>query len=94
VQANGDSTLRTTVFDIVRGYDWKGITGRALRNAFSETWHGREQELRRELSDEAVRYRAAVERRDFDTAVIFAGEGVDLIDSVLPARDIVRRICG
>lgn len=93
VAANGDSTLRTTVFDVVRGYDWKGITGRALRNAFTETWHGREQELRRELSDEAERYRAAVQRRDFDTAVIFAGEGVDLVDSILPARDIVRRIC-
>jgi nitronate monooxygenase len=94
VRANGDSTVRTTVFDIVRGYDWQGITGRALRNTFSETWHGREQELRRELSDEALRYREAVQRRDFDTAVVFAGEGVDLIESILPARDIVRGICG
>jgi hypothetical protein len=32
--------------------------------------------------------------QDLDTAVIFAGEAVNLIDSVLPARDIVRRICG
>lgn len=94
VAADGDATLRTTVFDVVRGYDWPArFTGRALRNAFSETWHGREQELRRELSDEAARYRQAAQRRDYDTAVIFAGEGVDLIDSVLPAREIVRRIC-
>src|SRR5438046_7741798 len=32
VEANGDATVRTTVFDVVRGYDWGGITGRALRN--------------------------------------------------------------
>src|SRR5438067_9017677 len=36
VQAEGDATIRTTVFDVVRDYDgWNGITGRALRNTFS-----------------------------------------------------------
>jgi hypothetical protein len=33
-----------------------------------------------------------VERRDFDTALVFAGEGIDLVDAVLPAADIVKRI--
>ena len=43
VQASGDATVRTTVFDVVRGYDgWQGITGRALRNRFIAAWHGRE----------------------------------------------------
>jgi nitronate monooxygenase len=33
VAALGEDTLRTSVFDIVRGYSWPdGITGRALRN--------------------------------------------------------------
>ena len=32
------------------------------------------------------------ERQDFDTALIFAGEGVDLIDEILPAAEIVRRL--
>jgi nitronate monooxygenase len=93
VQANGDATIRTTVFDIVRGYDgWAGITGRALRNKFSAAWHGREAALRERIGDEAKAYRAAVERQDFDTGVIFAGEAVDLIESVLPAAEIVRRL--
>ena len=35
---------------------------------------------------------AAVERQDCDTAVVFAGEAVDLIDEVLPAEEIVRRL--
>ena len=95
VAAKGDVTLRTTVFDVVRSLDWPArFTGRALRNRFSDAWHGREQELRANLSQEKDRYFAAAEKRDFDTAVIFAGEAVDLIDSVLPAREIVKRICG
>jgi hypothetical protein len=38
------------------------------------------------------KYWQAVEDRNFDTALIFAGESVDLIDAVLPAAEIVRRI--
>jgi len=66
--------------------------GRALRNKFTDTWHGREAELVANQDAEGARYRKAVERQDFDTALIFAGEAVDLIDSVLPAAELVRRI--
>ena len=93
VEANGDATLRTTVFDIVRGYDWpEGITARALRNAFSGKWHGKEGDLKKALGKEKPAYEEAVRRRDFDTALVFAGEGIDLIDSVLPAAEIVKRV--
>ena len=93
VQASGDATVRTTVFDVVRGYDgWQGITGRALRNRFIAAWHGRETALRERIADERSAYQAAVERQDFETAVVFAGESVDLIDEVLPAAEIVRRL--
>jgi nitronate monooxygenase len=96
VQASGDSTIRTTVFDIVRGYDagWAGITGRALRNRFTAAWHGSEEKLRQKLETERKAYVHAVERQDFDTALIFAGEGVDLIDDIVPAAEIVERIAG
>ena len=94
VEASGDATLRTTVFDVVRGYDsgWAGITGRAIRNKFTEAWHDRESELVAKRDTEVKKYWQAAERQDFDTALIFAGEGVDLIDAVLPAAEIVRRI--
>jgi len=93
VEASGDATVRTTVFDVVRGYDgWQGITGRALRNRFIAAWHGRETALRERIADERSAYQAAVERQDFETAVVFAGESVDLIDEVLPAAEIVRRL--
>jgi len=93
VEANGDATLRTTVFDIIRGYEWPDdITARALRNSFTGKWHGKEVELKSNLQGEKPAYHAAVERRDFDTALVFAGEGIDLIDAVLPAAEIVQRV--
>src|SRR5262249_52043268 len=46
VAASGDDTLRTTIFDIARGYSWpKEYTGRAIRNRFVQEWHGREDML-------------------------------------------------
>lgn len=96
VEMSGDKTVRTTVFDVVRGYDagWGGLTGRALRNRFTDTWHGREPDLIAARELEERKYWQAVEREDFDTALVFAGESVDLIDSVLPAAEIVRRMVG
>jgi nitronate monooxygenase len=96
VEMSGDTTVRTTVFDVVRGYDtgWAGVTGRALRNRFTDAWHGREPALIAARETEERKYWQAVERQDFDTALVFAGESVDLIDSVLPAAEIVRRMAG
>jgi nitronate monooxygenase len=94
VQASGDNTLRTTVFDIVRGYPWPArFPARALRNAFSTQWHGREADLKANLPAELKRYGAAVAARDYDVALVFAGEGVDLVDDVPPAAKLVERLC-
>jgi nitronate monooxygenase len=83
VAASGDETVRTSVFDAVRGYTWPdGITGRALRNDFTARWHGREGELAG----------AGAAQGDTDTAVIFTGEGADLIDDVPSAGEIVTRL--
>ncbi|HZU91304.1 MAG TPA: nitronate monooxygenase [Stellaceae bacterium] len=92
VAGGGDDTLRTAVFDIARGRDWPPeYTGRALKNRFSETWHGREAELTR-AAGESTRYAAAAAAGDFDTAVVFIGEGIDLIHAIEPARLIVERV--
>ncbi|MGH7013701.1 MAG: NAD(P)H-dependent flavin oxidoreductase [Stellaceae bacterium] len=93
VAASGETTLRTTIFDIARGLDWpKPYTGRALTNAFTSRWHGRETELAAAQLDEMKRYKAAAEASDFATAVIFAGEAVDLIGDAPPAATIVARL--
>jgi len=93
VAHGGDETVRTTIFDIARGYDWPAsFTGRALVNRFTATWHGREEALEREAAAERARYAKAATSGDFDTAVIFSGEGIDMIHSIEPARVIVERL--
>lgn len=93
VEHSGDQTLRTHVFDIVRGYHWPdGITGRALNNHFTQTWHGREAELTQDVIEQRRIYSEAAARGDADTAVVFAGEAIDMIDAIEPAEQIVTRI--
>ncbi len=93
VAANGDETLRTHVFDVVRGYDWPtGHTGRAVRNDFISRWHGHEGALQEGLQGERVRYQAAAREGDCDTAAVWAGEAVDLIERVEGAATLVERI--
>jgi nitronate monooxygenase len=91
--SDGGDTARTRVFDIARGYAWPGgETGRALRNNFMHRWHGREPELAAAVESGRVAFQAAVREGDFDTVMVWAGEGVDLIRSVEPAAEIVARI--
>lgn len=93
VAGAGDGTVRTTVFDIVRGRDWPAeFTGRALRNRFSAAWHQREAGLIAAGAAERARYAAAAADGDPDTAVVFAGEGVDLIHAIEPAGAILERV--
>lgn len=93
VAARGNETARTRVFDIVRGYAWPPLyTGRAIRNGFMERWDGCETHLANVLETERVGYRAAALDGDYDTAVVWAGEAVDLIKSVESASALVARI--
>jgi len=90
VAGRGDDTLRTRVFDIVRQLPWpEANTGRALRNRFLERWHGREADLERALGDETPAYHEAARKADADTAVVWAGEGIDLIKRVERAESLV-----
>jgi nitronate monooxygenase len=91
--SSGEDTMRTSVFDTVRGYDWPdGITGRALRNDFTEQWHGHERELTLALDSERTRYHASAASGAVDTAVVFAGEGAGLIEDMPQAGEVVTRI--
>jgi nitronate monooxygenase len=93
VAANGSDTRRTRVFDVVRGYEWPvPYTGRALRNPFLERWDGREDDLRAALDTEGRAFQEAVREGDFETAMIWASEAVDLIAEVADADELVRSI--
>jgi len=93
LQADGDSTLRSIVFDITRRNVWPApYTGRVLRNSHSTRWYGRETELMQHLDEEAARYSEAGEAGNFDTAAVIAGEAVGLIHDLPPAAEIVERM--
>jgi nitronate monooxygenase len=93
VAASGEDTLRTRVFDIVRDYDWpQQWTGRALRNAFLDRWHGDEAGLRAALGVERERFRQAGVTGDCDIRMVWASEAAGLIRAVEGAGTLTRRI--
>jgi nitronate monooxygenase len=90
---SGDSTVRTRAFDVARKIDWPlEYTGRAIINQFTERWHGREAQLARELDREMPAYFAAAAAGDVERSVVWAGEGLDLINQVEPAAAILDRL--
>ncbi|MBC8037778.1 MAG: nitronate monooxygenase [Rhizobiales bacterium] len=93
LKSSGDTTMRTRIFDIIRELDWpEGYSGRALANEFTAAWHGREAELASRIDAEKERFWSAMREGDVSTAVVFAGEGLDLIHDIRPAGEIVREI--
>jgi len=90
--AGGDQTAQTRVFDVVRGTPWPAIyPGRALHNDFAARWHGHEDALAADQATQEAAYLATA-ADDFATRVVWAGEGVDLIDDVPSAAEIIERI--
>jgi nitronate monooxygenase len=93
LQANGDGTLRTRIPDIARQIPWpRGFTARIARNTFTQRWHGREEELERQLAVEGPRYRQAFTEGDAENAAVWFGEAAGLIDAIEPAAEIVERM--
>ena len=91
--ASGDDTVRTRVYDIARQRAWPApYTGRLLRNAFIESWHGREDDLRAAAFDRRREVEDADAAGDYDVANVTVGEAVGLIDDLPEAGELVRRI--
>lgn len=93
VQAGTDDTILTKVYDLTLQYPFPLDVGdRLLRNAYTNTWHGREDEVvarREELSAQVV---AAMQEGNARIAAVRAGNAVGLIHSIEPAGYIVRQI--
>jgi nitronate monooxygenase len=89
VSATETDTGYGRVFDVGLRLAWPPeYGGRALRNAFFERWEHREVELAGDehAHDELL---AALDRHDFDTACIYAGQGVGLVQRSRPAAEVV-----
>jgi nitronate monooxygenase len=93
VETDGDGTLRTRVADIARQIPWpRGFTARIRRNAFTNRWHGQEEELERNVATEGPRYRQAFAEGDPENTGVWFGEAAGLIHEIEPAAAIIERM--
>ncbi len=91
--ATADDTVRTTVYDQVRGASFpEGIADRVLRNTFTTTWQGRTGEIAERQAELRRELEAAAQRGDPAVVDISAGVAVGLIPSLEPAGTIVQHI--
>ena len=90
---DGDATIRQVAADIARGYDGPvEFTGRVLRTAFVERWHGREADQRAGAEAGRADYLAAVAEGRTAEVGVFVGEAIGLMRDIVPAADILARI--
>ena len=92
IAADGDSTVKTTVIDIVRNYDWPSeFRVRALKNRFVTTWQGREDSLKEAAANavETSRFWAAFNSGDAENAGVLMGEAAGLIREVQSAERVL-----
>ena len=91
--AGGDGTVRGMVFDITRQKAWPApFTGRCLRNAHLERWHGRELELLHRVDEVAAEFAAARSARNYDVLPVIAGEAAGLIHDIPSAAAVMQRV--
>ncbi|WP_052422974.1 NAD(P)H-dependent flavin oxidoreductase [Nonomuraea candida] len=89
LNASETGTAYGRVFDVAQRLAWPPeFGGRALRNPFFDRWDGREDALAR---DEAARAELADARAagDFDTAYVYAGQAVGLVERQRTAAEVV-----
>jgi NAD(P)H-dependent flavin oxidoreductase YrpB (nitropropane dioxygenase family) len=91
VASSGDDTVVTTLADSLSGRDWPGARARVRRTRFIEQWLGREPELRRHR-DAAFAELDAMEESNADDGLMWIGQSSGLIDSILPAAEVVKQI--
>jgi NAD(P)H-dependent flavin oxidoreductase YrpB (nitropropane dioxygenase family) len=90
--SDGHDTVLTEIPDIARGRVWPGAWSRVVRNRLIEEWAGREGVLRARRSEVGARMVAAFQSGDATYAPLFIGQDAGLIDSIVPAAEVVRRL--
>ena len=92
VASDGHDTVVTTVADTLTGRDWPGARARVLRTRFIEEWLGREPELRKRRTEVWEKLERADQENDSEYALMWFGQSAGLIDSVIPAAEVVRQV--
>ena len=93
LEADETATVHTRVFDLVQGIPWpEEFPGRAIRNAFTGRWHGREEDLLAQLPSVAADFREAQGRGDYSEDFVYAGQASGLVDDLPAAGELVDRL--
>lgn len=91
VRSGPFDTVRTDVYDIVRGPAWpEGHDGRVLCNGFVASWHEDPCHPAEQITALHDTYFASGEQ-DYSVRPVWAGEGVGLIAAIEPAAVVVER---
>lgn len=87
---DGDATLRTNVYDIVRGRAWpSAYTGRVVANEFVTRWHGRDDKLLDNLPAAREEFSQAVANDNVDIANVIVGEAIGQVRAIEDAGHVV-----
>lgn len=93
LQAGGDDTARSAVFDVLRRKNWPApYDFRALRNGLHRAWENRLDDLRAAPESARADYDAGVAAGDFDRAHVTVGEAVGLLHDAPAAAELIERI--
>jgi len=92
VRSSGHDTMLTDIPDIASRQVWPGAMARVLRNRFMERWAGREWALRQHAREANQALMAARRDGDAEQAALLIGQDAGLIDAVLPAGEVIRRM--
>jgi NAD(P)H-dependent flavin oxidoreductase YrpB (nitropropane dioxygenase family) len=92
VQSDGHDTLLTELPDVINAQIWPGAFARVLRTPFIQEWLGREGDVRARRAELQGRLMRAREEGDVANGTLLIGQDAGLIQSVLPAAEVVRQI--
>lgn len=90
--AGPGATVASGLFDLLWGFAWPGVRVRAIGNALTERWAGREDELAAHLEEVRAECDRANREDDPRGMALLAGEGVGQIDAIQPAGAIVQSV--
>ena len=92
VRSTGHDTMLTEIPDIASRQVWPGAMARVLRNRFIERWAGHEWALRQHAHEANQALQAARRDGDAENAALLIGQDAGLIEAVLPAAEVIRRM--
>lgn len=92
LSATPGATVASSLFDVLWGPEWPGVQVRAIRNDLTVRWLGHEDDLRAVRKEVQAAVEQAEAMGDSAGMPLLAGEGAALIQSLLPAGQVVHDI--